>query len=145
MQERNIEPEKFGDRIIIMTMFNDIEWTRKGNREICISNSEKSQDVREEILAGTLDVPRPWRRKEGNYKPEGKWNSIASQMVQRYKETGHPVFTSASALSRGILRKLKGKETIHFNSDASNRTLIPNHSLSKSAQQQFQTGVKSSI
>ena len=24
----------------------------------------KSQDVREEILAGTLDVPQSWRRKE---------------------------------------------------------------------------------
>ena len=24
----------------------------------------KNQDVREEILAGALDVPRPWRRKE---------------------------------------------------------------------------------
>ena len=36
---------------------------------------------------------------------EGKWDSIASQMVQRFKETSHPVFTSASALSRGILGK----------------------------------------
>ena len=41
-------------------------------------------------------------------------------MVQRFKETGHRVFTSASALSRGNLRMLKGKETIHFNADASN-------------------------
>ena len=41
-------------------------------------------------------------------------------MVQRFKETSHPVFTCASALSRGILRKLKGKETIHFNSVSSN-------------------------
>ena len=44
-----------------------------------------------------------------NYKPEGKWDSVASQRVQRFKETGHPIFTDASALSRGILRKLKGK------------------------------------
>ena len=39
--ERNIEPENFGDRIIFISMFNDIEWTRKGNEENCISNSEK--------------------------------------------------------------------------------------------------------
>ena len=45
-------------------------------------------------------------------------------MVQRFKETGRPVFTSASALSRGILRRLKGKETIHFNADASNTELL---------------------
>ena len=24
--------------------------------------------------------------------PEGKWDSIAAQMVERFKETGHPVF-----------------------------------------------------
>ena len=45
------------------------------------------------------------------YPPEGKWESVASQMIQRFMETGHPVFT---ALSRGILRMLKGKETVHF-------------------------------
>ena len=45
-------------------------------------------------------------------------------MVQRFKETGHPVFTSASALSRGILRKLKAKETTHFNADVSNTELL---------------------
>ena len=32
LQERNIEPEKFTHRIIFMSMFNDIDWTRKGNR-----------------------------------------------------------------------------------------------------------------
>ena len=44
LRERNIEPEKFTDRIIFMSMSNGIDWTR------C-----------EEILAGTLDVPRSWR------------------------------------------------------------------------------------
>ena len=63
LQERNIELE-FTDRIIFMSIFNDIDWTRKGNDGICISNSEKSQGIREEILAGRLDVPRSWRRKE---------------------------------------------------------------------------------
>ena len=56
--------------------------------------------------------------------PEGKWDSVASQMVLRFKETGHPVFTSANALSCGILRMLKGKETTHFNEDASNTELL---------------------
>ena len=51
MQERNIEHEKFGDRIIIMTM-NDIEWTRKGNREICISNSEKGKTYAKRFSQG---------------------------------------------------------------------------------------------
>ena len=45
-----------------MSMFNDIDWTRKRNEEICLSNAEK--DVREDNLAGTLDVPGSWKRKE---------------------------------------------------------------------------------
>ena len=34
-----------------MSMFNDIEWTKKGNSEQCISNFRTSQKLREEILA----------------------------------------------------------------------------------------------
>ena len=122
LQKRNTEPEKITDRIIFISMFNDIDWTRRGNDEVCISNSE-SQGTRAEILAWTLDVPRSWKWKDVVWKkakspPERKWDSVASQMVQRFKETVHPVFTSASALSRGILRVLTGKETTHFNADA---------------------------
>ena len=32
------------DRIIFMSMFNDIDWTKKGNDGICISNAEKVKD-----------------------------------------------------------------------------------------------------
>ena len=59
-----------------------------------------------------------------NDKPEGLWDSVASQMVQRSRERGRPVFGGASALSRGTLKRLKGKETIHFNADASNTELL---------------------
>ena len=38
LRERNIEPEKFTAWIIFMSMFNDIDWTRKGNDGICILN-----------------------------------------------------------------------------------------------------------
>ena len=46
-------------------------------------------------------------------------------MVERFKDTGHPVFfKSTSALSRGILKKKSGRDTIHFNADASNTELL---------------------
>ena len=110
----------------LMSMFNDIDWTRK--RWYLYFAFRKGQDEREEILARPLDVSRSWRRKEvcgkAKYFPEGKWNSVASQMVLRVKETCHPVFPSASALSRGILRTLKGTETVHFKADASNIELL---------------------
>ena len=51
-------------------------------------------------------------------------DSVASQMVQRFGETGHAVFARANALSRGVLKRLKGKETIQFNADASNTELF---------------------
>ena len=39
LEGKNTEPENFEDRIILMSMFNDIEW--KKNDENCISNAEK--------------------------------------------------------------------------------------------------------
>ena len=33
LQDQNIEPEDFEDRRIFMSMFNDIEWTRRGTSE----------------------------------------------------------------------------------------------------------------
>ena len=41
LQDRNIEPEEVEDRIIFISMFNIIEWTKKGNEENCISKPEK--------------------------------------------------------------------------------------------------------
>ena len=36
-------------------------------------------------------------------------------MVQRFQASGNLVFKGISALSRGIQKKKKGRETIHFN------------------------------
>ena len=124
LRERNIEPEKFTDRIIFTSMFNDIDWTRKGNDGICISNREKAKEYAKRFLQGhwTFLGPGDEEKWYGTlaYSPEGKWDSAASQMVERFKETGHPVFKSISALSRGILKKTNNRDTIHFNADASN-------------------------
>ena len=37
--EIQCEPEQFKDRIIFMSMYNDIVWEKKGNQELCIANS----------------------------------------------------------------------------------------------------------
>ena len=87
-----------------------------------------SQRIREEILAGHWTFPGPGDEKKWYgtllYTPEGKWDSTATQMVERFKDTGHPVFKSISALSRGILKKKNVRDTIHFNADASNTELL---------------------
>ena len=119
-----------------MSMFNDIDRTMEGNEETCISNSEKVKTYVQRFSQGHWFGPGDEKKWYGNrnYKPEGKWDSVASQMVQRFKDTDHPVFRNVSALSRGILKRLKGKDTIHFNADASNTEFLnPSHSRSQSA------------
>ena len=52
LQVQNIEPVKFGDRVIFMSMFNDSEWTKKGNSEQCISNSEHVKNYAKRFSQG---------------------------------------------------------------------------------------------
>ena len=52
LRERNIEPEKFTDQIIFMSNSNDIDWTRKRNDGICISNSAKVKAYAERFSQG---------------------------------------------------------------------------------------------
>ena len=117
LRKLNNKLEKFTDRIIFMSMFNDTDWTRKGNDGIFYFEFRKSQDIRDKMLAWTLDVSRSWRREEVVwsssllYTPEGKWDSTTTQMVERFKDPGIPVFKSISALSR-------------VNADASNTQLL---------------------
>ena len=53
---------------------------------------------------------------ESSYLPTGEYT--ANKIVQRFKETGHPVFKSISALSRGTLKRKKGKGTIRYIGDS---------------------------
>ena len=111
-----------------MSMFNDIDWTRKGNHGTCISNSEKVKDYAKRFLQGHWTFLGPGEEKKWYktlpYTPEGKLDSTANQMVERIKDTSHPVFKSISALSRGILQKKNDRDTIQFNADASNTELL---------------------
>ena len=39
MTESKCEPEQFKGRIIFMSMYNDIDWTKRGNKGICVANA----------------------------------------------------------------------------------------------------------
>ena len=39
MEENRVQPEKFEDRIIFMSMYNYIDWEEAGYKETCVSNS----------------------------------------------------------------------------------------------------------
>ena len=51
-QERNIETEKCTDRILFVSMFNDIDGTRKGNDEISFLNSDKVKTYAKKFSQG---------------------------------------------------------------------------------------------
>ena len=44
MGELQCEPENFTGRIIFMSIFNDIVWDAKGNKEFCENNSKRVEE-----------------------------------------------------------------------------------------------------
>ena len=121
-----------------MSMLNDVGWTR-GKSERCVSNSEQGENYAKRFSRGHWTFLDPGDEKKWyetlSYTPEGKWDSIAKQMLERFKKTGHPLCKSISALSRGILKRQNCRDTIHFNAESSNtelwfRTIQPANQLS---------------
>ena len=117
-------------RIIFVSMFNDIDWTRRENSEKCISNSEQVKNYAERFSRGHWSFPGPGDEQKWygtlSCTPEGKWDSIATEMVGHghFKDTGHPVFNGISASGRGILKIKGGRCTRHSNVDSSNTELL---------------------
>ena len=52
MAESKCEPEQFQGRIIFMSMYNDIAWGERGNRENCIANSFKTKEYARKFQQG---------------------------------------------------------------------------------------------
>ena len=89
---------------------------------------KKSRNTRKDSCkdTGRFSVLETKRKRHGTLpcsRPERQWDSTANEMVERFKDTGHPVSKSISALSRGILKKKNGGDTMHFNADALNTEL----------------------
>ena len=101
---------------------------KKGNEEIYISNSEKVKEYAKRFSQEHWTFLGPGDEKKWYgtppYTPEGNWDSTATQMVERFKDTGHPVFKSISALSRGILKKGEWQGPHTLQNDASNTELL---------------------
>ena len=52
LQNENTTPEQFLDRIIFMSIFNDIERTQRNNEEICASKSEQEKKYAQRFKTG---------------------------------------------------------------------------------------------
>ena len=101
MAESKCEPEQFQGRIIFMSMYNDIAWRARGNREHCIRNSVKIKECDGRFPQGRWSflVPGCDKKWYGPHtpKPDREWDRTAESMMLNFAESGHPVFRATSA------------------------------------------------
>ena len=123
MTEIPCEPEQFSGRIIFMSLYNDIVWGEKGNKELCIAKSQIVPGYARRFAHRHWSFLGPGSEKKWSgshtYKPNGEWDHVAEDMMINFSESGHPVFRGSSAFERGSLR-IKGgiKLSVHFCGDA---------------------------
>ena len=120
MTKSKCEPEQFKGKIIFMSMYNDIDWTKRGNKENCLAKALKNAEYASKIPARTLVGSRVWIREEwrGTHltTPDGEWDKTAEGMMLNFADRGHPIFRATSALERGDLKsKGKGRKSVYFN------------------------------
>ena len=77
-----------------MSMFIDIDWTKQGNSEIYISNSEQVKKYGKIFSRGLwsflgLGDEQTWYGTH-TYKLDGKWDSIASEMGVTFQRNWTP-------------------------------------------------------
>ena len=81
MTDLQCEPEHFKDRIIFMSMYNDIEWKAKRNKERCEYNSQTVANQCSQIPRGHWSFlgPGPEEKWCGTYTdtPDGSWTQPA--------------------------------------------------------------------
>ena len=112
-ETRRIQPEEFTDRTISMSMFNDIVWN--ASDEGCLSNDEKVKNYAMRFSQGhwTFLGPGSEEKWDGDsHDQKGQWNCTADKMVQQFKETGHTVLKSTSALESWSL-EAKERKNLH--------------------------------
>ena len=114
-------PETFTDRILLMSMFNDISCDRKGNKEECLANARVVKVLVKRFGVGQWSFIGPGSEKKwysGENSPQGAFDNIAEEMLLEFAESGHPTFRATTPLSRSILKsKGHGKLSIHFTAD----------------------------
>ena len=113
--------ETFTERILFMSMFNDISCDRKDNKDECLRNAESVKVFARRFGIGQWSFIGPGSEKKwysAENSPQGAWDDIEEQMLLEFAESGHPIFRATTPLSRGQMKsKGKGKVSIHFAAD----------------------------
>ena len=88
----------------------------------------KGQELRKRFSRGhwSFTGPRDEEKLHGThtYKPKGKWNITADDVVEKVKESGHPIFRGISTLNRGVLKRKSGRCTFHITAESQNAELL---------------------
>ena len=90
------EPEQFNDRIIFMSMYNDIACQEKGNKERCEYISQTVANYARKFPRDRWSFLGPGSEEKwyGTYtdKPDGSWDRTAENMMANFSGSGHPIF-----------------------------------------------------
>ena len=94
----------FKGRIIFMSMYNDIVWQAKWNKEQCEYNSQTVAEYARKFPRGHWSLLEPGSEKKwcGSYtdKPDGSWDQIAENVMTNFSDSGHPIFRASSAFEQ---------------------------------------------
>ena len=80
MTEIKCEPEQFQGRLIFMSMYNDIVWEEKGNKELCIANFLNAAEYARRFAPGHSSFlgsgsETKWYGTH-TYNPKGEWDNF---------------------------------------------------------------------
>ena len=104
-----------------MSMSNDIFCDRYDNKDECLRNAESVNIFARRFGNGKWSFIGPGSEKKwysSENSPQGAWDNIAEQMLLEFAESGHPINSATTPLSRGQLKsKGRGKLFIHFTAD----------------------------
>ena len=111
MTKSKYEPEQFKGRI---TMHNDIDWNKRGNRENCIANIHRFTEYARRFTQGHWSILGPGSEKKWYgthaHKPDGECDKTGEGMMLNFAGSGHPVFRASSALGKRRNEKQRKRE-----------------------------------
>ena len=102
MRDLQCEPEHFTDRIIFMSMYNDIEWRAKGSKERCEYNSQTVANYAHRLTRGHWSFLGCGSEEKwcGTYtnRPDESWNQSAENLMANFSRSGDPIFRASRCL-----------------------------------------------
>ena len=100
-----------------MSMYNDIAWQAKGNKERCEKQFTDSCELCSQIPSRSLVflVGLDQKKSGTEHTPTNQmdpWDRMAEEMMANFFGSGHPIFRASSSFERGELRSKGGVQEV---------------------------------